>query len=109
MVPRMHQHIPPVAFEDLEMPRGPLPAEAEEVLERYYALKVGTLQFCGAASFGLPFWEGFEMLALTLPIVLWVSRAFGDRPRHEAIVEALDHRGRSRRFQSGPGHSTTTP
>jgi lysine-N-methylase len=97
MVPRMHQHIPPVAFEDLETPRGPLPSEAEEILERYYTLKVDALQFCGAASFGLPFWEGFEALALTLPILLWLSRAFGDRSRHEAITEALtivdDHVG----------------
>lgn len=97
LVPRMHQHIPPVAFEMLETPRGPLPLEAEEVLERYYTLKVGALQFCGAASFGLPFWEGLESLTLTLPILLWLARAFGDRPRHEAIAEALtivdDHVG----------------
>jgi lysine-N-methylase len=96
-VPRMHQHVPEVTFEEMEMPVGALPGEAEEILERYYTLKVGSLQFCGAASFGLPFWEGFESLALTLPIVLWLSRAFRDRPRHEAIVEALtivdDHVG----------------
>jgi lysine-N-methylase len=96
-VPRMHQHIPSVAFEDLEESRGPLPSEADEILERYYTLKVGSLQFCGAASFGMPFWEGFEALALTLPIVLWVSRAFRDRPRPDAIVESLtivdDHVG----------------
>lgn len=97
LVPRMHQEIPPVSFEELETPRGPLPAEAEELLERYYTLKVGSLQFCGAASFGLPFWEGLESLALTAPILLWVSRAFRDRPRHEAIMQALtivdDHVG----------------
>ncbi len=97
MMPRMHQHIPVVSFEDLETPRGPLSVEAEEILERYYTLKVGALQFCGAASFGLPFWEGLESLALTLPILLWLSRAYGDRPRHEAVVEALtivdDHVG----------------
>jgi lysine-N-methylase len=97
MVPRMHQHIPAVTFEEMETPCGSMPGEAEEVLERYYTLKVGSLQFCGAASFGLPFWEGFESLALTLPIVLWLSRAFRDRPRHQAIVEALtivdDHVG----------------
>jgi lysine-N-methylase len=93
----MHQHIPAVSFEDLETPCGSLPSEAEEVLERYYTLKVGSLQFCGAASFGLSFWEGLESLALTLPIVLWLARAFRDRPRHEAIIEALtivdDHVG----------------
>ena len=97
LVPRMHQHIPSVAFEELETSRGPLPIEAEEILERYYTLKVGSLQFCGAASFGLPFWEGFESLTLTMPILLWLSRAFSDRPRHQAIVEALtivdDHVG----------------
>jgi lysine-N-methylase len=97
LVPRMHQHVPLVAFEDLETPRGPLPVEAEEILERYYTLKVGSLQFCGAASFGLPFWEGFESLMLTLPIVLWLARAFSDRPRPQAIIEALtivdDHVG----------------
>jgi lysine-N-methylase len=97
MVPRMHQEIPPITFEDLETPRGPLPVEAEEILERYYTLKVGSLQFCGAASFGLPFWEGFESLALTFPILLWLSRAYRDRPRQEAIMQALtivdDHVG----------------
>ena len=74
--------------------------DAEQVLERYYAIKVGSLQFCGAASFGLPFWEGFEMLALTLPLVLWVSRLYRDRPREEAVVNALtvvdDHIGFNR-------------
>ncbi|HWG43539.1 MAG TPA: YkgJ family cysteine cluster protein [Gemmataceae bacterium] len=96
-VPRMHQDIPPITFEELEVPRGPLPVEVEEILERYYTLKVGSLQFCGAASFGLPFWEGFEMLALTFPILLWVARAFRERPRQDAIMQALsivdDHVG----------------
>jgi lysine-N-methylase len=96
-VPRMHQEVPPVTFEELELPRGPLPADAEEILERYYTLKVGALQFCGAASFGLPFWEGFESLALTFPILMWLSRAYRDRPRADAIMQALtivdDHVG----------------
>ncbi len=96
-VPRMHQDIPPITFEELEVPRGPLPVEAEEILERYYTLKVGALQFCGAASFGMSFWEGFEALALTFPILMWVSRALRDRPRHESVMQALtivdDHVG----------------
>ncbi len=96
-LPRMHQEIPEVSFEDLETPRGPLPAEAEDILERYYTLKVGAFQFCGAASFGMPFWEGFEALALTYPILMWLSRAYTDRPRQGAITQALtivdDHVG----------------
>jgi hypothetical protein len=97
MVPRMHQSIPSVSFEELEPPRGPLPSDAEEILERYYTLKVGALQFCGAASFGLLFWQGFESLALTMPILLWLSRAYQDRPRADGIMQALtivdDHFG----------------
>jgi lysine-N-methylase len=96
-VPRMHDEIPATTFEELEQSHGSLPAEAEEVLERYYTIKVGSLQFCGAASFGLPFWEGFEALALTYPILLWVSRAYRDRPRNNAIMQAIsivdDHVG----------------
>ncbi len=99
-IPRMHRGLPETTFEEVEVPRGPLPAEAEAILERYYAIKVGSLQFCGAASFGLPFWEGFEVLALTLPLVLWVARMHRDRPRHEAVTHALtvvdDHIGFNR-------------
>ena len=73
-IPRMHRGLPETTFEEVEQPRGPLSEEAELILERYYTIKVGSLQFCGAASFGLPFWEGFEALALTLPLILWAAR-----------------------------------
>jgi len=96
----MHRALPETTFEEVEAPRGPLPSAAEEVLERYYTIKVGSLQFCGPASFGLSFWEGLEALALTLPIVLWVSRMYRDRPREQAVTEALtvvdDHVGFNR-------------
>jgi len=96
-VPRLHQGLPESTFADGEAPRGPLPEAAELILERYYALKVGSIQFCGAAQFGIPFWDGFEILLLTFPIVLWVARLFRDLPREEAIVRALsivdDHFG----------------
>jgi lysine-N-methylase len=99
-VPRLHAWLPATTFEKMEEPLGALPPEAEEVLERYYVLKVGALQFCGPANFGLPFWEGLEALALTFPVMLWVSRAFRDVPRAEAVVKALsivdDHFGFNR-------------
>lgn len=99
-VPRLHKIIPSTTFEQLEQPQGPLPPEAELVLERYYHIKAGSLQFCGPASFGLPLWEGLEVLALTLPITLWLSRAWQDRPRREAVEQALavvdDHIGFNR-------------
>ena len=96
----MHAGLPETTFEEVEKPRGPLPLDAEAILERYYALKVGSLQFCGSASFGMPFWEGFELLALTYPVVLWVSRMYRDVPRDEAVMKALsvadDHFGFNR-------------
>jgi len=99
-IPRMHAWLPPTTFEAIEAPAGPLSAEAEEVLERYYVMKVGSLQFCGAASFGMSFWEGFESLALTFPILMWVMRAFRPRPAEEGVTKALsivdDHFGFNR-------------
>jgi lysine-N-methylase len=99
-IPRMHRGLPETTFEEAEMARGPLPAEAEQILERYYTIKVGSLQFCGSASFGLPFWEGFEALAVTLPLVLWVSRMYWDLSREQAVTNALtvvdDHVGFNR-------------
>jgi hypothetical protein len=48
----------------------------------------------------LPFWEGFEGLAVTLPVILWVSRAFAKLPPAEAVTRALsivdDHFGFNR-------------
>lgn len=99
-VPRLHKRLPEATFEDAEIPRGPLPADAEAVLTRYYAVKISSLQFCGAASFGMPFWRGFELLVLTYPLVMWASRLYRDTPREKAIIDSLtvidDHFGFNR-------------
>jgi lysine-N-methylase len=99
-VPRMHKWLPETTFAEVERPRGPWPMEVESILERYYTLKVGALQFCGPASFGLPFWEGLESLALTLPVIAWVARVFKDESREAAFLKALsivdDHFGFNR-------------
>jgi lysine-N-methylase len=95
-IPRLHRKLPEATFEEAEVPRGPLPAEAQRVLERYYAIKVWSMQFC-ASSKGPPFWAGFEQLALTCPLILWVARLFRDIPRDQAVITALtiidDHFG----------------
>jgi hypothetical protein len=48
----------------------------------------------------MPFWDGFELLTLTYPIVLWVSRMYRDGPREDAVTKALsvvdDHFGFNR-------------
>jgi lysine-N-methylase len=99
-VPRMHRALPETTFAQLEEPRGQLSKEAEDILERYYLVKVGSLQFCGATSFGLPFWEGFESLALTFPVLMWVSRMYVNGSREAALLRSLtivdDHIGFNR-------------
>jgi lysine-N-methylase len=99
-VPRMHRWLPETTFPEVEKPRGPWPMEVESILERYYTLKLGALQFCGPASFGLPFWEGLESLALTFPVIAWVARVFSEGSREAAFLKALsivdDHFGFNR-------------
>jgi lysine-N-methylase len=99
-VPRLHAAIPEATFAQAEEPCGPLPDDAEQALERYYVMKVGSLQFFGPALYGLPFWEGLNLLALTCPVILWASRLFRDRPRLDAVLQAMsivdDHFGFNR-------------
>jgi lysine-N-methylase len=99
-VPRLHNRLPEMTFAQVETPTGPLPDEAEEVLERYFTTKVESLQFCGPTNFHLPFWEGLEMLLLMGAVIFWVARAMADLPRVEAIQRALtivdDHFGYNR-------------
>ncbi|MCS6849691.1 MAG: YkgJ family cysteine cluster protein [Gemmataceae bacterium] len=88
-VPRTHAALPETTFEQLERPTGPLAPAAAALRERYYAVKVESLQFCGPTHFGWPFWDGLEALALTYPVIRWLGRAFADRPPDEAITQAV--------------------
>lgn len=99
-VPKVHARLPDVTFEQVEEPAGPLPPEAEELLRRYYAIKIDSMQFCGPTYFGVGLWEGFEALALTYPAILWLRRAYRALPPFEAVARSLiivdDHFGFNR-------------
>ena len=99
-VPRVNALLPDTTFERVELATGPLTETAEAILERYYVVKLGSLQFFGSSCFGLPFWDGVEGLAATLPPLLWLARAFEDRSREEAVTLAMqlvdDHFGFNR-------------
>lgn len=88
-VPRLHQWCPEMTFEQAEVPAGPLPADAEHMLERYYLIKVGSLQFCGPTNFGMSFWDGLESLLITYPILMWLRRGMTELPPLEAVTRAL--------------------
>jgi lysine-N-methylase len=99
-VPRLHNRLSETTFAQIETAAGPLPDEAEQVLERYFTIKVESLQFCGPTNFHLSFWEGLEMLMLMGAVIFWVARALVDLPRVEAVQRALtivdDHFGYNR-------------
>ncbi|GAC1469109.1 MAG: hypothetical protein NVSMB9_12530 [Isosphaeraceae bacterium] len=96
LVPRVNEFLPETRFEEVERSRGLTP-EIDETLERYYLVKLNSLQFCGPPNFDLPLLAGLESLVLTLPMILWLRRALSDRPPEEAVRQAIqlvdDHFG----------------
>jgi lysine-N-methylase len=88
-VPLVHAWMPATTFEQAETPLGALPKPAEKVLERYYATKISSLQFCGPVFYDYPFWEGLQALCLTFPVILWLTRAQSHLPKEEAVTRAI--------------------
>ena len=73
-LPSLDPRLERIDFARLETSRGPLPAEAEEMLTRYFRVKLQGMHFCGRAYYGVPLVEGFRSLALVLPVTLWIAR-----------------------------------
>ena len=89
-IPRVHGLMSEMTFEELELPIGPMPASAEELLARYFQVKIESLQFFGATNFRRSLFDGFESLVLTFPAILWLARNFSrTMPHAEAITLAL--------------------
>ena len=95
-VPRVNEFLPEIRFEEVEQRSGMLP-EMDETLERYYLVKLNSLQFCGPANFNMTLLAGLESLVLTLPMILWLRRAFTDTAPVKAVEQAIqvvdDHFG----------------
>jgi lysine-N-methylase len=95
-VPRVNEFLPETRFEEVERCGG-MPPEIDGILERYYVVKLNSLQFCGPPNFDLPFWAGLESLVLTLPMILWLTRALRGLSPVEAVEQAIqlvdDHFG----------------
>lgn len=64
----------PVPFEQLERGDVSLPEEFDELITRYLSVKVRGLHFCGRAYYDIPFAEGFQSLALIVPVIAVLSR-----------------------------------
>jgi hypothetical protein len=96
-VPRVHGFMADTTFARVENNRGLWPEAVEEILERYYFTKVGSLQFFGRGYFDVPLWEGLEALVLTFPAIAWLSCAQGSEVTPETMTRAIsmvdDHYG----------------
>jgi lysine-N-methylase len=88
-VPRVNEFLPEATFEEIERRTG-TPPEIDETLERYYVVKLNSLQFCGPPNFDLPLRAGLDSLILTLPMILWLQRAFTHLPPVEAVQKAIE-------------------
>ena len=63
-----------VRFADLETPFEGRRTEFDEVLARYFRVKIQGIHFCGAAHYDTSLLDGFRSLALMYPVVMWMSR-----------------------------------
>ncbi|MCA9062607.1 MAG: YkgJ family cysteine cluster protein [Planctomycetaceae bacterium] len=59
--------------------------EIDELLTRYFRIKVQGLHFCGVANFDLSLTQGFFSLALMYPATLWVARIRAARDMRSRI------------------------
>jgi lysine-N-methylase len=73
-IPALQPGLKSVPFAALEGEFGGLDPIAEEILTRYFRVKIQGLHFCGSAYYDVPFAEGFHSLALMLPVTLWLAR-----------------------------------
>lgn len=74
LIPSLQECFAEVPFADLESSFGLLPPEFDEIFARYLRVKVQGMHFCGAAYYCVPFVEGFQSLALIVPVTLWMAR-----------------------------------
>jgi lysine-N-methylase len=72
--PDLRKGLASVKFAEIEKSFGPLPPSADDLLTRFFRMKIQSLHFCGRAFHDRPLIEGFRNLALLYPTIIWLSR-----------------------------------
>jgi lysine-N-methylase len=97
LIPPFNRLLGAATFEQVEARTGIFPPEIDEILERYYLIKLTSLQYCSPSSYTQTVWDGVESLALTFPAILWLARAFTELSPLAALQRAIslvdDHFG----------------
>jgi lysine-N-methylase len=86
--PALREGLASVKFADIEKSFGPLSASAEELLTRYFRVKVQSIHFCGRAFHDRPLIEGFRNLALLHPTIVWLSRWLAVSDQRTSLTDA---------------------
>lgn len=92
IVPRLHAELPAgVSFAAAEQPFGDLSSEADELLTRYFRVKLESGQFFGPTNYRRGYWDGLTSLLLVFPVVQWAARvmAAGGKDKLDAVKWAL--------------------
>ena len=63
-----------VRFSDLEAHYGGRRPDIDELLTRYFRVKIQGIHFCGPAQFQTSLLDGFRGLTLMYPVVMWLAR-----------------------------------
>jgi lysine-N-methylase len=103
-VPRLHAWLPQMTFAEVDAIPTRSDEDTEQILERYFTTKIGSLQFFGALFFAYPLWDGLEALALMFPILHFLMRMLHELPPADALTRALtiadDHFGCNKMLRS---------
>lgn len=72
--PKLREGLASVKFAEIERGFGPLSVSGDEMLTRFFRIKIQSLHFCGRAFHDRPLIEGFRNLALLYPTIIWLAR-----------------------------------
>lgn len=74
ILPEMSTELGAVPYASLDGAFGPLTSESEELLTRYFRIKLQGMHFCGAAYYDYSLIDGLHALLLVLPVTLYLAR-----------------------------------
>lgn len=75
-LPALGEGLKSVPIQALDEMFGELPEQSEEMLRRYFRVKIQGLHFCGPAYYDHPVVEGFQALTLAYAATLWIAKWF---------------------------------
>ncbi|MEZ6124422.1 MAG: YkgJ family cysteine cluster protein [Planctomycetaceae bacterium] len=78
-----------VRFGDLEGEFQCRQPQIDDLMARYFRVKIQGIHFCGAANYDMTLVHGFHSLALMYPIVMWLARLRAAR-RGRSVVQLTD-------------------